>query len=268
MSRHQVIKKSVDNMDIQGPNEQIPSRLYKFVSLNDEEEKNDSKFTTLMNDQVWFSSISELNDPYECKSMYVDGEWFEKSGLSSAMIRTGKSLLHRIGDDVTILSLSGNGFDSLPMWAYYTNNYMGFCVEYEVVDPQFLFKVHYSERRIAATSSLALFMNDMIGMFKGEKEENNAFRKNATFLSTQLYRKHESWKHEKEYRALAMVYGVEKGIPISAKEVGLKVKRIAAGIKCKPEHLERLQEISNHLSCGKVLRAKTSNDKFALFEET
>lgn len=267
MSWYRVITKSVDNMDIQGPNDQIPSRLYKFISLNDNEKGNNSKFTTLMNNQVWLSSISEFNDPYECKSMYIDGEWFDNSDFDLAIKRTGKTLLQSIGEDVAILSLSGNGFDSLPMWAYYTNNYMGFCVEYEVVDPQFLFKVNYSERRIEATSSLALFMNYLIGIFEGEKEENDAFRENATLLSTQLYRKHESWKHEKEYRAIAMVDNVEKGIPVPAEEVGLKIKRIVAGINCKPEHLERLQEISDALSCGKVLQARTSKDKFTLFEE-
>ena len=64
-----------------------------------------------------------------------------------------------------------------------------------------------------------------------------------------------------------MVDNVEKGIPVPAEEVGLKIKRIVAVINCKPEHLERLQEISDALSCGKVLQARTSKDKFTLFEE-
>lgn len=267
MSMYSLMKKSKEYIEIEGSNDSIPSKLFKFVSLDDDAKSNNSKFDTLQNNQLWFSPIANFNDPYECKSMYADENMLRKIGGDAEMVQLYKNVLQKVGDYAVILSLSANNFDSLPMWAYYTNNYKGFCVEYEVCDPDYLFKVTYAENRLAATSVLVLFMRDLCDILEGKKEENDIFRTNATLLSNQLYRKHESWKHENEYRAIAMVCEARNGIPISTGEVGLKTKRIVAGISCKPEHLERLQTISDALSCGKVLQARTSKDKFTLFEE-
>ena len=139
--------------------------------------------------------------------------------------------------------------------------------EYEVISPDCIHPVYYTENRLDVAPVLAGFINDLYDMLSENPYDIKALHSKAALLLHQLNIKHCSWEHEQEYRVIAMVRKQGKGIRISAEEVGLKPRRIVAGINCKPEHLERLQEISDALSCGKVLQARTSKDKFTLFEE-
>ena len=66
--------------------------------------------------------------------------------------------LNKQTENTALVSLSGNSFNCLPMWAYYTNNYRGYCVEYDVIVPDIFFKVAYEPERIPVASIISNFL--------------------------------------------------------------------------------------------------------------
>ncbi len=144
-------------------------------------------------------------------------------------------------------SLSANSFDCLPMWAYYTNNCEGFCVEYEVLNPQLILPVGYEPKRISLASIIADFYSEFHKMQENGEKTNPEVEFYATLLKQQLYLKHESWKAEKEFRIIYPISsGLGKNINISV--LGLKTNRICAGYNYSSEHKDKLKEICSVLA--------------------
>ena len=100
----------------------VPKKLLKFVSLNDDSTDNDKKFLSLRTNMAWFSPVKSLNDPYEFLCMYIDKKKLKEHNYSDDFISGFENLFKQQIDEWDILSLSNSGVDSLPMWAYYTNN--------------------------------------------------------------------------------------------------------------------------------------------------
>ncbi len=64
----------------------VPQRLVKFISLTSDEKLNEKKFTSLPHNQIWFSHVSTLNDPYEFECMYINHEELKKHGYDDYII--------------------------------------------------------------------------------------------------------------------------------------------------------------------------------------
>ena len=107
--------------------------IYKYVSLCDDIETNKMKFSTLEKNQIWVSSTSCLNDPYEFSGMYFNKETLKQKGLTDDDI---KDVIVFIGS-VFIASFSGKMADNMPMWAHYANNHKGLCLKYKVNNKKF-----------------------------------------------------------------------------------------------------------------------------------
>ena len=60
---------------------------------------------------------------------------------------------------------------------------------------------------------------------------------------------------------------MDKGKNTSLSELGLKTKRIIAGLNCSEEHKERLNNISHKLSCGDLLYTRISDNDYTLLED-
>lgn len=244
----------------------VPRKLIKFISLGENETENEKKFKTLEEEKIWISNVTTLNDPYEFQSLYLDEDKLKSLRFPEDIIANIKRILHRNMKTIGISSLSQNSYDSLPMWAYYTNNYAGYCVEYEVVDYRNVYRVCYESERIAIASILINYIDSVEETFKSGKEYTPEFIFYTTILMSQFYIKHDSWSHEKEYRIIYPIIGRPgENIPLSS--VGLKTRRIVAGYKCKKEHIDRLQVISDQLSCGRVRQVQISPTKYTLLEE-
>lgn len=97
----------------------IPNKLVKFVSLTSDEQLNEQKFETLAKQQLWFSSISNLNDPYEFQCMYINHEKLKKYNYDEKILAEFDNLFAQQLKNWAVTSLSANSFDCLPMWAYY-----------------------------------------------------------------------------------------------------------------------------------------------------
>ncbi len=241
----------------------IPDKLIKFISLNDNLELNRIKLQTLEKEQLWISSIESLNDPYEFSCMYVDRKKLQESGYPSEAIDAFEELMGKTLRNFGVASLSGNSFDCLPMWAYYANNYAGYCVEYDVIGKDSIHKVSYEQDRIALASILANFYHEFEKMTQAGASTNPEVEFYAMLITQQLFMKHQSWSHEKEYRIIYPI-GSQKGIGASLTSVGLKTSKIVAGINCSEDYISELQEISCKLGCGKVERSQISPTAYTL----
>lgn len=247
---------------------QLPPKLYKFVSLTDDEQLNAAKLKTLENQEVWFSSIEKLNDPFEFSGLYIDEKKFYDYFSSNPNVKLDdfkKSI--KLDNIYSILSLTANGSNCLPMWAYYTNNYFGYCVEYEIFDSKKCCAQHvmYESDRYPIFNIIINFMPE-IRKFKITNKYSKEFYIYANALIQQAFLKHASWKHEEEFR-IALPRGDKKSgdFSFSLSSLGLKTSRIIAGFNCEEKNLQKLKDISKKIGCGEVKRIQLCKDKYEFF---
>lgn len=237
----------------------VPDKLINFVSLVNIKEKDERKFKTLETKSLWFSNIQNVNDPYEFQGIILDEDLLREKNYSQEQIEQCKSILDF--KDFGIACLSANQPDFLPMWAYYTNNYKGFCVEYDVIKKDIIHKVIYEPCRI----KIASFIFQIIDAYKSAMKtgDSNEIKKYYKMLMQEFYIKADSWSHEKEYRIVYPI-GDEKGENISLNKLGLKIHRIIAGINCSNENLIELDRISNALGLGNVYKSKLDCSEYTI----
>ena len=95
-----------------------------------------------------------MNDPYEFKGMLIDGQKLRDKGYKDSDIEAFQTIFDF--EDYGITCLSANSADYLPMWAYYTNNHKGFCIEYDVEKRIVFMKSCMSQKELR---SLLCFFN-------------------------------------------------------------------------------------------------------------
>lgn len=243
--------------------ESVPQKLIKFFSFSNSGDLNRSKLQTLEKEEIWISSIDTLNDPYEFSCMYVDREKLHEAGYPDSLISGFENLVGQSIKTWGVASLSSNSFDCLPMWAYYANNHCGYCVEYDVIRPDNIHEISYEPARIPLATTLANFYFAFKNMVADGKEDDPEVDFYATIIMQQLFMKHISWAHEKEYRVVFnLKHKGGQSVPLSA--VGLKTSRIVAGINCTQKHILALQEISTKIGCSKVDIAQISATDYVL----
>lgn len=239
----------------------IPKTLYKFYSLTDDVALNESKFWTLERQELWYSSIKDLNDPFEFKSFYVDEDQLAQKDMAEYTVLF--NAVKTFSEHLAVVSLTANSFDFMPMWAYYTNNYKGYCVEYDVISPNAFYKVDYEKERIPASrivEQLCATLNKFLS--NGYLPDNTDFIGEAFWQ--EYFIKHSSWKHEKEFRTIYTLEG-EHGVSRPISNI-LKAKKIVAGFNCSSENISRLQKISDNIGCGGVHVIKPSESKFSFID--
>ena len=127
---------------------QLPKTLYKFVSLIENEKDNHNKLISLENNQIWFSRIDKLNDPFDGYSCcYLkDIIYSEKYENINEFIEAWDNYLNKLRTELYSTPFT-KCIDNIPIWAHYNNNFSGFCLKFEVVDPSKLYDVKYSARK-------------------------------------------------------------------------------------------------------------------------
>ena len=181
----------------------VPQKLYKFVSLSDKKEckaVNNSKFETLANNHIYFSPFSQLNDPYEFQCWPI-GETMKNHDYPDELIGQFQERFD-LSKHCVVACLSSNDENNLPMWAYYTNNYAGFCVEYSVIQADLIHKVVYDDDRMCGDP---LYIGLFISMVQ---EKQNQIDILARIISEASYIKHKSWSWENEFRIVRITNDV------------------------------------------------------------
>ena len=236
----------------------VPDVLYKYISLDEfNDEENEKRFKTLSEKSVWCSKYNLLNDPFEFKGIY-----FDRNRLLEAFDPAIYDELEKTWLESFVISSFTSDKNNMPMWAHYANNHQGFCIECSIGRKVAVQKVSYIEKRQPIANILVDFFNYCKEFEKtGNKE---AFQK-IGYLRTLLFQmylaKHQSWQYENEYR---LVYPLENeikenGLKICLDDIGICIKSIYCGIKCKKEHIDRLNEIASQI--GADFRICTVSDE-------
>lgn len=138
-----------------------PKKLFKFMPFYDSGNLavNKRNIETIEENKIWASKYSTLNDPFEFKSIYLDEDKIRKSGNS---VETFEKYLDYINNSFLVVSFSAEGnihpLNNMPMWAYYSNNHHGICIEYEVVNPIILYPIIYETTRNQIASIIGNFV--------------------------------------------------------------------------------------------------------------
>ncbi|MBB4823344.1 hypothetical protein HNO89_000564 [Sporosarcina luteola] len=180
-------------------NEEIPKSLYKYYPLFDSrfvhyEEENQKRLRLLESGEFWLSSYSNLNDPYELKALMYDESQLAPSGTDLQRLH---GLVEEQRSRYGIGSFSTNFGRNMPMWAHYANNHNGYCIEYEVTDPRYVFKVLYEKSR-HQTKQLPRDVFEEVKMAMRDGKRPSARTESMLlllFLSN--FVKHDVWSYER-----------------------------------------------------------------------
>ena len=189
-----------------------PRKLFKYRSMNSH--GNDC---LLGSSEIYFSRPSELNDPFECKPVltadldpaaireyqdYLKEKHAPGAGFvrwqkvrRQAALRLSKSQVRQqLHDDI----VERSGFfclsavnDNLLMWAHYSDNHRGFCLEFDTEegDKNYFadaWPVEYSEERPSVSVTRKPDQEQLLAVL------------NSTYLA-----KGKDWSYEKEFRKIS-----------------------------------------------------------------
>lgn len=253
----------------------MPQKIYKYISLKsmnscgytekcvNEEEENNKKITSIRDNKIWLSTYNNLNDPFELSALYIDEEKLNKVGWP---IDDVKTIFEGFKKSFLIGSFTTHLENCLPMWAHYANNHQGICVEYDVEDSSYLYKVSYENSRIP----IASIITHIIDGYYLEEEGKNADV--DMYLSSVLHSaciKDKSWSYEDEFRILyPNLNKTNYGQLIDIDEIGLKICAVYTGINCNATYKNTLKSICKDLNCKLYkMNIDYSNERFALGKE-
>ena len=240
----------------------IPNKLYKFVSLTEDKSLNEKKLHCIEDNALFFSAIDKENDPYEFQGLYLsETDFFFFFWPVNTAKRIITTYCKEMKSLFSIACLTENDEHCLPMWAYYTNQYKGYCVEYSIINPARIHKVIYESTR---SPGAQIVSNLLLAHKDGDTQEAEFARK---ILNIALFLKHDSWSWEREYRILDKLPKEDSpGSNIKLTEIGLSTSRIIAGINCEDKYQKRLRTICRNHSCI-FNRAIISQTSFGFEEE-
>ncbi|MDE5889166.1 MAG: DUF2971 domain-containing protein [Bacilli bacterium] len=116
------------------------------MSISEDEDENVKRFKTLENNELWFLRSDCLNDPFEGYNLFYSENFPSDAGLRKFNIKNRIEGWARYAEQARkkffICSFSKDNRIA-PMWAHYTGNHQGFCIEYELVDKTNFYEVQY-----------------------------------------------------------------------------------------------------------------------------
>lgn len=175
-----------------------PKKIYRYMRFDDYWEKN------VFEGQSYLGEASKLNDPFDClihinhKTFvnyilqmlceffpYTDKRLLRETTKASITSKLDE-YLHNLKSQFRVACFTENN-DSPLMWAHYTDNHRGFCMEYDLKKlPEGyrygILPVIYSNTRYDATRSVVA--------------------QNKNLVTNPFYFKSSHWEYEKEWRMM------------------------------------------------------------------
>lgn len=234
----------------------IPDVLYKYCWLDDDEEKNEMRLSTLERGEIYLSTLDQFNDPFEGKAFVFEEDGDSSHGPSKEIC---EEFISQINSHARICCFANpdEKHQNMPMWAYYANNHRGFCVEYRIVNRQkkFIYPVSYDPIRVKGNNFIGrlimgIYRMAIEGKDSSEMSGEMSAYNHMAYLS--LTCKHVSWRHEKEFRALVPI---EHGEYFSAVP-----NKIYVGMNCTKEHEDRLLLIARNFHRCEVYKMQETID--------
>ena len=235
---------------------QIPTRLFKYYSLTENKDINESKLKYLQESKIFLSEFSGFNDPFEGKLFRFDEEKLRKCGWDKNKV---ERYYNSLKSGFKYACFSKTNENNMPMWAYYANNHQGFCVEYIFCDKQkkYIFPVTYEPERVYANVLITNLIQEYANLMEQDKSykdvsaDGNVYAQMVIFS---LAAKHKSWAHEKEYRIICNGMDSFPAIP----------SKIYIGMNCKEAYQKKLVKIGTKIDGCKVYKMEVdeSSQKF------
>lgn len=175
--------------------------LFKFKSAKTIEDLT-RDIQTMMNDEIWFSGIDYLNDPFE--KVYSTKMLEEYDGTEQIVTDFFIPFQKDIDEyfkKVGILSLCKEN-TNLVMWSHYADNHKGYCVEYNL-NSNIINQLNFENE-------------DEVFLMKVEYEDTPLdFLSLPSNFQFYLRRKSKLWEYENEFRYISSKKGLHK-IPSDA----------------------------------------------------
>lgn len=215
-----------------------PQKLYKYMRFDSYWRQN------VFDGQFFLAPAENINDPFDCLA-YIDHQKYAEHMMREASdmfpmvdrqiiissvqetmeIDLDKILNEKIRKSFRLSSLS-ESLSSPLMWAHYTNNHTGFCIEYDMnrLAPGYkhgILPVIYSDERYDATEDfISLSGNQLMNL--------------CLFKSS-------CWKYEKEWRMVIPENIVTDGEYYA--DFKNAISAIYLGIKSSEKHHDKILEI-------------------------
>lgn len=214
-----------------------PTKLYRYMRFDSYRKQN------VFEGQFFLAPAENINDPFDCLA-YIDHNKYTDyiiqevrhllPGIDEQLIisTTQETIeddldrgLIKIRKEFRLGCLSETPLSTL-MWAHYTDNHSGFCIEYDLsrIDPGYrhgILPVIYSDERYDATKAFI-------------KRDRNLLMNLYLFKSS-------CWKYEKEWRMVIPQNIITDGEYYA--DFLSAISAIYLGIKSSEEHSEEIREI-------------------------
>ncbi len=228
----------------------IPNVLYKYYSLTDDCSLNEKKFTTLKNKKIFMSDIKDFNDPFDGKAFFYNPNELKEIKY---LVPYNGQLIDDFSTYIKGAALTENDENCMPMWAHYANNHRGFCVAYDMKDPNnnvlysCTFPIQYTAERVDITS----FIKEYAEMIEAEVDKQTAQGEKVVkikdisliYTAQFLYNvKQFTWRYEKEFRCTIGATAPE--MPY----INAVPKTIYIGMNCSQDNKRKLLDIAKSLS--------------------
>ncbi len=238
----------------------IPSKLYKYLPFNSDNLK------STLNNEIWFSIPKRFNDPFDCMGIYWDSkemiDYVSKKNSNKKVLsiedinKILKSTIQSLTYHIKVSCFTEDLY-SMPMWANYSENHSGFCIEYDFSKlsyndnfSKYLFPVAYESNKYDITELFKIILNN-----------TNDHRVFLLFFLMQT--KHISWNYEKEWR----IFNIEHSIISGSIKCPVKPTAIYLGFKCNSEDTKMVLKLKEHnkIECP-IYSLKQTETKFFDFE--
>ena len=222
--------------------ENIPIKLYKYVSLDNNHNTplNKLKLKSILDASTWLSTKDNLNDPFELKSNFIDDSKLIKFGWDPKICR---EVFESIQKSFLVGSFTTTHTDNMPMWTHYASNHRGYCIEYEVINSKFFYKVSYENQRIGLARTIADYIVMVQKTMEGEALDSS-FDDIMRVLTHIPSVKHTSWEYENEFRIVYLNANKEsQGELVSNSDLGIKISKVYCGYKINNKNRMKLLNV-------------------------
>lgn len=250
-----------------------PDYIYKFISFDDST-LDDIKIQTLLSNELFFSRMENLNDPFEFISMTACEDSLKIHKLD--WVETFNRIFNEWKNKRVVCCFTTSMSDNIAMWANYANNNKGFCCRYRIKQKTADYLIDFS--RVSYVEKPRFIdkkhLNWLLIQDFDEFKNKNLLKKLQIF--NYMYRnmlcsyKAKCWNTENEIRIHKFINDdmaknkESKGITINLENLNLELTDIYAGTACKRE--EDLRNVANSLKVN-FHKMKVSSSKYILEEE-
>ena len=219
--KNKKIYKFLPLQNIMNCNERYICEYYKKVNYRNIE--------NIKNNTIWLSKFDNLNDPFEMDKIYISELDNKEYNYS---YKAMDDLFNKLKQSIVLTCFTTDIEMNLPMWAHYANNHKGFCVEYQIIDPEKLFPVVYDDYKIKINNIFTNFSSLCAKL--DENVQELSYLKSITDLIIQSFAyKNTIWEYEKEIRlfnCIDDILNLEKGKLFKLCDLGIEITGIYLGI--------------------------------------